>query len=364
MTPDSDHYNGSIVPDSVLRRAGVLPRALWEVPLRWGRCCLAAGLMSLVAMSVLIDRAEGLAGGHADRYRPGGLTVDRASRMLGQGQGQVEGCLRAGANDRSSQERAELSRLFAILSQSPTGRAALYEAARRGIQVCIDNRTQLLAYYFADLHVVGVSAELSEGGKIAFLAHELAHIPQHPAYSDNRYFPAEDLLLLRRMREAAAEAASVRIAWELRQAGYAFAWDEKLASAYRDVARVFETIAAKAADDTDMLRAMRRAFDRWFEAPWRRRVYDAMTAEHLQRISHDAMGLVPPRYALSHEFLLGIGWLDGQNFLAATAGPRLTDSFYAGGVPRQIAARIRRLTQQASRETRALELWFFPGALS
>ena len=362
MTPDSDHYNGPMASGSALRRA--VPRALWEVPLRWGRCCLAAGLMSLLAMSVLIDRAEGLAGGHEDHYRPGGLTVDHASRMLDRNQGQVEGCLRAGANDRGSQERAGLSRLFAILSQSPTGRAALHEAELRDVQVCIDNRTKFLAYYFANLQVVGVSAELPEGGKIAFLAHELAHIPQHPAYSDNRYFPAEDLLLLRRVREAAAEAVSVRIAWELRQAGYAFAWEEKLASSYRDIAEVFETVAAEAADDADMRRAMRRAFDRWFEAPWRRKVYDAMTAQHLQRISRDALGLVPSRYTLSHEFLQGIGWLDGENFLAGTAGPRLTDSFYAGGISRQIAGRIRRLTELASRETWALEPWFFPGALS
>ncbi len=122
--------------------------------------------------------------------------------------------------------------------------------------------------------MVGVSTALSEGGKLAFLAHELAHVPQHPAYSDNRYYTPDDLVLLRRVREAAAKAVATRIAWELRENGYRSAWDEKVATPYGDVARAFETAAAADRSAEGLLRATRAAFDCWFDAPWRPQATD------------------------------------------------------------------------------------------
>ena len=93
--------------------------------------------------------------------------------------------------------------------------------------------------------VITVSAALAEGARIVFLAHELAHVPQHPDYSDDRRFAPRDLVLLRRLREAAAEAVGTRVAWELRQAGYAAAWREKRRSPYRDVAEAFAGAVAR-----------------------------------------------------------------------------------------------------------------------
>jgi hypothetical protein len=184
--------------------------------------------------------------------------------------------------------------------------------------------------------MVGVRANLTRGGKIAFLAHELAHVPQHPAYSDNRYFPPADLILLRRVREAAAEAVSIRIAWELREVGEGAAWEAKLAAAYGDMAREFRATVASAyltgaeLTGADLTGATRAAFDRWFEAPWRRDAYDQMTLAHLARISQDRLGLVPPRYALSHDFLADIAWIGGRNFLTETGARPLVDSAYGG----------------------------------
>ncbi len=118
-----------------------------------------------------------------------------------------------------------------------------------------------LWYNFAGLRVVGVSSALSEGGKLAFLAHELAHVSQHPASSDNRYYPPDDLVLLRRLREAAAEAVATRIAWELRENGDGAAWDERVATPYGDVARGFETVAADASREAVL--APRKQRDLW-----------------------------------------------------------------------------------------------------
>jgi hypothetical protein len=109
------------------------------------------------------------------------------------------------------------------------------------------------------------------------------------------------------------------------------------------MARAFASAAAAAAAsaaDTDreasrgagLLGPTRAAFDRWFEAPWRRDAYDRMTLAHLARISKDSLGLVPPRYALSHDFLAAIAWIGGRNFLAEPGARPLTGPAYGGGM--------------------------------
>ena len=259
------------------------------------------------------------------------MALGDAERALGHDPRAVAGCLLAGDIDSFSAgvRRAELSRLFEIIGTSATGRAVLARARRHGVHVCIDSETDLLAYYFAGRHMAGVRAALPQGGKIAFLAHELAHVPQHPTYSDNRYYPPADLILLRRVREAAAEAIAIRVAWELREVGEGAAWDAKLASAYADMARRFAT-AVDADGGAGLIGPTRAAFDRWFDAPWRRNAYDQMTLAHLARISEDRLGLVPPHYAPSHDFLAAIAWIGGRNFLTETGARPLIDPAYGG----------------------------------
>ena len=180
-----------------------LPRPAGGTPARRWRVWLAA--MALAAVSILAPFGPGEAARDdvtpigaapnraAEIYRPGGMAPGDTERALSHDPGAVAGCLPAGAADvaqadaGAGAERAELSRLFEIIATSATGRAVLERARRYGVYVCIDSKTDLLAYYFAGRHMAGVNAALPQGGKIAFLAHELAHVPQHPAYSDNRY---------------------------------------------------------------------------------------------------------------------------------------------------------------------------------
>jgi hypothetical protein len=319
------------------RPAGHSPPRLWH-----GR--LAAALIAAVSSLSLTGPGEAAGNGGARQvYRPGGMTLGDTVRALGHDPRAVAGCLlagetgiagagdHAGDHDGASAGRAELSRLFGIIGASATGRAVLERARRRGVHVCIDRETDLLAYYFAGRRIAGVKAALPQGGKIAFLAHELAHVPQHPAYSDNRYYPPADLILLRRVREAAAEAVAIRIAWELREGGYEAAWNAKLTTAYADMARAFAR-AADAGGRANLRRPTRAAFDLWFEAPWRRNAYDRMTLAHLARISQDRLGLVPPREALSHDFLAAINRAEGRDFLAETGTRPLTGPAYGGGM--------------------------------
>lgn len=308
-------------------------------------------LGALVAMAALISHAFA-----AGDFRPGGLTLNEARARLGTSVGAVPGCLPAGHRYGMADQAVGggvVARTLAVLRQSATAAALLDLAQARRVHICLDGATHLLAYYFAGARVIGLSARLTDAGKVLFLAHELGHVPQHPTYSDNRYFPPKDLILLRRVREAAAEALATRIAWELRGAGHPDVWREKVLTHYGDVAHAFQEVVL-AEVPTGALpprqrldRATRAAFDRWFAAAWRRRVYDRMTVDHLERISGDAMGLVPARRSASHAFLLGTGRIGRSNFLAETDGPPLDDRVYAGAVAPEVEQRLGRLLDRA-----------------
>ena len=257
-----------------------------------------------------------------------------------------DSCLRAGSVDRGSAQKAELSKLFRLLAVSPTARTLLDRAWRNDVYVCTDPDTGLLAYYLSGLRLIGLNPALTQGQKLAFLAHELAHMPQHPAYSDNRSFPPDDLFLLRRVREAAAEAVATQIAWEMKTRGFSQAWTAKYADRfYGDIARAYlENIDPTTAEGSPVV-ALRSAFDRWFAAPNRVDLYDRMTLDHLQRISGDAMGLVPPRRALSHDFLLGIAYIRHFNYLSDHPGALLTDPYYAGNISAENAELLRQIVE-------------------
>ncbi len=316
----------------------------------WLRGTILAGGPALVCLGLVLASAGTPESNAVSAYRPGGLDLHQASRVLASRPGSIEGCAPlSGPNNRDAAEArpGSIERVLAVLAKSPTARPVMARARDRGVHVCLDEKTELLAYYFSSMGVIGVSTELSEGGRVAFLAHELSHVPQHPRYSDNRYYPPEDLFLLRRIREATAEAVATRIAWELRAAGYPEPWIEKADSPYSDVARAFQYAAESDGSSQGLQAATRAAFDRWFAAGWRRNVYDRMTLDHLRRISSDGLGLVPPRQKLHERFLIGIAALGGGNFLVETHGPALNDPYYTGRISNRNKAGLRRVLHDA-----------------
>ena len=121
-----------------------------------------------------------------------------------------------------------------------------------------------------------------------------------------------------------------------------------MATPYGDVARAFETTAAADRSAEALLRATRAAFDCWFDAPWRLDVYDRMTLRHLARISEDAMGLVPPRYALTHSFLADIAWLISRNFLTESGATSLTGRACAGRISGRNDAHLERFLDRVT----------------
>ena len=80
-----------------------------------------------------------------------------------------------------------------------------------------------------------------------------------------------------------------------------------------------------------------------------------MTLAHLARISQDRLGLVPPRYALSHHFLAEIAGIAGRNFLTETGARPLTGPAYAGRLSEGNAQSLARYNARLNLS--ALQFW-------
>ena len=250
-------------------------------------------------------------------------------------------CIKADARSGKSEAARILSRLVHTVRQSPVGAWLLEVATQRRVLICLDTRTELGAYYRSQVRLIGVKAALNEARQVAFLTHELAHVVQHPLYSNNRNFPPAEMLLLRRMREASAEAVATRVLWELSLSGEDGPWQEKQKTHYKDIAQSFERTWRATDPSLDRAKiATRAAFDRWFALAWRRDFYDDMSLDHLSNIAKDDLGLVEPYLRLSEGFLSGIAWYGGANFLADRGHRSLLGPEYAGRLSDQNSKRL------------------------
>ncbi len=337
----------------------------------WGLAALVAGIFLISAFSQPSNQAgsrlpeppvveSDKAGREFSDDLLAAVGPGRARRISGVFDQFEHCCLPAGEQRYDTSERATLSRLNAVLEISDLGRGLLRQAERHGILLCVDPSTALNGYYRSQMRLLAVNAGLSDAHMIVFLAHELGHVPQHPRYSNNRTFAPEDLILLRRTREAAAEAVATRILWQLRRNGYGQAWRQKLATRYGDIPRAFQSAWEALPEDPERaLEATRAAFDQWFAAPWRLNFYDRETVRHLERISRDHLGLVPTRRALSHAFLTQIAWHGGKNYLTGSGAPPLTGAYYRGGLSSGNQGRLAEILRRARRQP--LSLGRIPG---
>jgi hypothetical protein len=246
-------------------------------------------------------------------------------------------CLPSGGGSRTTAAQRGIAAVADVVARSPLGAWLLDQAAARLVLICQDPNTELAAYYRAQMRLIGVFDRLPDPARIMFLAHELAHVPQHPRYSNDLRFGPEAMLVMHRMREATAEAVATRVLWQLRVRGRTEPWRYKLASAYGDIAQAF----ARAIDGSGELAelvATRAAFDQWFGHPGRVHSYDARILAHIARGRRP--GLARPTRDLTEEFVRGIGWYGGANFLPLGAPPVLSDPYYARGLSPANAAQL------------------------
>jgi hypothetical protein len=244
----------------------------------------------------------------------------------------------------------ELTMSLDLVAESPLGAWLIGQASSRTVLICHDPNTRLAAYYRSQVRLIGVLTRLPETAKIMFLAHELAHVPQHPEFSNDRRFGPPAMLLIHRVREATAEALATRVLWQLRERGYPELWAYKLQSAYGDIAHAFAQAIGDRGGEASELRATRAAFDQWFERVGRVHQYDDHMLDHIERNLRDRPAPAGPLRSLSEGFLRGIGWHAGATFLPAGTGRRLTGPYYAGHLSADNAARLDVISERAMRQ--------------
>lgn len=246
-----------------------------------------------------------------------------------------------------TQTQLELEEAVEAVRQSDVGAWLVQIATARNVTLCLDHATSLEAHYRSHIRLLGLNARLSPAGRIVFLAHELAHVPQHPQFSNNRHFSPRDMLLLQRVREAAAEAVATRVLWQLNRRGIGEPWQEKLNTAYSDIAKTFEMTMSGKDGDAQELWATRSAFHHWFEASWRLAIYDDLMFKMLSRIADDTIGLIPASRHLSDHYLRGIANYAGERFLIGGDGEALIQRFRTESLPANGQARLDAILQRA-----------------
>lgn len=282
---------------------------------------------------------SGVAAGHDVSEVDAFLGAWRSTRIARVIPDHAHACLPSAGGSLATDAQRRIAAFVDVTAESPLGAWLIDEAAARLVLICQDPNTDLAAYYRSQMRLIGLFERLPEPAEIMFLAHELAHVPQHPRFSNDLRFGAQAMLVVHRMREATAEAVATRVLWQLRARGHVEPWRQKLASAYDDIARAF----ARAMDgegELAELRATRAAFDQWFRRPGRVHSYDARLLAHIERVGDGHISLVRATRHLTEDFLRGIGWYGGATFLPAGEGPALTDPYYAGGLSPSNAARL------------------------
>jgi hypothetical protein len=313
---------------------------------------LASGQSLAADVQLQRDPAGTLQPGSVVPQRPDGSEVDaflglwRSARIAQVIPDHARVCLPSAGGALTTDAQRAIAASVAVMAKSPLGAWLIGEAADRLVLICQDPHTELAAYYRSPMRLIGLFERLPEPAKIMFLAHELAHVPQHPRFSNDLRFGAHGVVVVHRVREASAEAIATRVLWQLRARGYREPWQHKLASAYGDIARAFERVMQGHGDAWE-LRATRAAFDQWFGRPGRVHSYDARILGYLARTGVGRASLVHPTRSLTERFLRGIGWYGEENFLAPGGGPILSDPYYAQGLSPINATRLEAILQRA-----------------
>jgi hypothetical protein len=145
--------------------------------------------------------------------RPDGSEVDaflglwRSARIAQVIPDHARVCLPSAGGVLGTDAQRAIAASVAVMAESPLGAWLIDEAAARLVLICQDPYTDLAAYYRSQMRLIGLFERLPDPAKIMFLAHELAHVPQHPRFSNDLRFGAHAVLVVHRMRPPRAMAA-------------------------------------------------------------------------------------------------------------------------------------------------------------
>lgn len=178
----------------------------------------------------------------------------------------------------------DICELKDIIMKSGTGEALLCGDSARGLKIYYDPQMPTSQFYpRGEECVITVNPHRPKGDLLNMLARELRRAWQHHqgALVNPMNFEPDEAVLVNRAQQADVLMISIKVAWEMKLAGEAEAWNFMAGSPIADVTRTFEACAQKDFRTLNNGEASRAAYDKFFE--------DKRTKIHDKRIIHQML---------------------------------------------------------------------------
>ena len=225
-----------------------------------------------------------------------------------------------------------LEEISNLILKSRTGEILLQQALSRGLKIFYDPQTPQSQFYpRGEACVIVLNPHRPKGDLLGMLSRELRRAWQYyqGALVNPMSFEPDEAVLVNRAQQADAFMVSVKIAWELKLAGEAEAWDFMTGSPMGGVTRAVELRAQEDFRSLNNGEASRAAYDKFFEG--------SCTKAHDKRIIHqmllDDSGYMKAsrkERRIDMELFRKIGELpQGQNYLSMLSKHVPTDMCYA-----------------------------------
>ncbi|MCE9507300.1 MAG: hypothetical protein K8R48_03150 [Alphaproteobacteria bacterium] len=226
----------------------------------------------------------------------------------------------------------DLAELKAVVIKSGTGEALLCGDSARGLNVYYDSQVPVSQFYPRDKECfITLNPHHTKGELLNMLVRELRRAWQYyqGALINPMRFEPDEAILVNRAQQADVLMASVKVAWELKLAGEAEAWNFMAGSPMADVTRVFEIHAQKDFRTLNNGEASRAAYDKFFE--------EKRTKAHDKRIIHqmllDDLGYMkaPQKFPkVGMDLFRKLGEMPyGRNYLSISSKKPPTDTCYS-----------------------------------
>lgn len=159
-----------------------------------------------------------------------------------------------------------IDELKETLKQSRTGKALLSAEIVEGLNIYFDPQVSVSQYY-PEMGVITLNPHQPKAELVILLTKELRKNWQYKngLLFNPLSFDPNEAILLNRSQQADCLLLAIRVAWEIKLDGDNTVWDYLAVSSSSDVMRTFEIHAKSDFRSLNNGKAVRAAYDKWFE---------------------------------------------------------------------------------------------------
>lgn len=203
-----------------------------------------------------------------------------------------------------------LTHAIRLLRMSPTGNALYERAMNAGYRFELDSTLDCCGTADSETKTIAISSRYEANQMVSTLAHELRHAWQfEDGIIQRAGVHPDDILLFQRATEADAEAVSAVVCLELRREEFGLPMYEM----FRATPKIIRGISDEAGDGPIGPRAVRAAYDAWFEDKGRMKYYDNLA---LKCADQEMTARTPREPRLDQAMMTKLGTLpDGTSYL-------------------------------------------------